>query len=156
LPKLGLASLPVACNSGTDRSQFDAFQLYNLDYLNCYRCAAQLPPYRLDRGLSDFSIAASTEYSQDHNPHAYFISHAISLALTYGGGAENQGPSNGVFSMDADPTASEFKQIELVVDLWYGSNDGHYGNMMSTEYTRLGSGLVEVGGLLYMTNDFVP
>ena len=35
-----------------------------------------------------------------------------------------------------------------------GEAHGHYENMMSTTFTRVGVGLVEVGTMLYLTNDF--
>jgi uncharacterized protein YkwD len=35
-----------------------------------------------------------------------------------------------------------------------GEAHGHYTNMMNPELTRLGVGLLEVNGQLYLTNDF--
>ncbi len=62
--------------------------------------------------------------------------------------------------MDQDPTQNELDQIDAIQAAMFaegpgtGEAHGHYTNMMNAQYTRLGVGLLEVSGQLYLTNDF--
>jgi hypothetical protein len=74
---------------------------------------------------------------------------------------ENQGDPNGwrVLAPD-DPTSNEEMQIAQIQQSMFdegpgtGEAHGHYENIMSTAFTRVGVGLVEVDNMLYLTNDF--
>ncbi len=58
--------------------------------------------------------------------------------------------------MDPDPVKSGKKQIDVMLKLMMdeGPGGGHHDNMMNPKFRRVGVGLVDVGGRLYMTNDF--
>ena len=108
------------------------------------------------------SAAGSLELSQDHSPHQHFINAGNSLwsnGFTSNAG-ENQGDPNGWTVLSADPTKNELAQIDAIQLAMYnegpgaGEPHGHYMNMMNSAFKRLGVGLLEVGGHLYLTNDF--
>jgi uncharacterized protein YkwD len=147
--------------SGTG-GPFDPFQQHNLDVINMYRATLNLPPYTLDTQLSDFAAAGSQELSQDHMPHAHFMNAGNSLWSSgfNTSAGENQGDPNGWPQASSDPTTNETTQIDQIQKAMFdegpgtGSAHGHYENMMSTTFTRVGVGLLEVGGQLYLTNDF--
>ncbi len=75
---------------------------------------------------------------------------------------ENQGDPNGWRVLSAScPTSNEEMQITQIMQAMFNEgpagdagDHGHYENMMSTSFTRVGVGLIEVSGKLYLTNDF--
>jgi uncharacterized protein YkwD len=143
-------------------SGFDQFQAHNRDVINQYRATLNLPPLVLDAQLCVFALAGSSELSQDHMPHAHFMSAGTALwtqGFTTQAG-ENQGDPNGWPKASTDPTRNELTQIDQIQQAMFnegpgsGESHGHYENIMSTTFTRLGVGLLEVNGLLYLTNDF--
>jgi hypothetical protein len=143
---------------------FDAFQHHNLDVVNQYRATLNLVPLVLDTQLCTFAAAGSLQLSNDHSPHQHFIDAENAGTLWNSGfkssAAENQGDPNGWPSMSKDPTQNEMSQIEDIQKAMFnegpgtGEAHGHYENMMSTKARRLGVGLLEVNGELYLTNDF--
>jgi Cysteine-rich secretory protein family len=123
-------------------------------------------PLTLDTRLSTFALAGSTELSQDHLPHQHFID-AINAGTLFASGftgsaAENQGSPLGWPKLADDPSTNELLQIAAIQKAMFdegpgaGTAHGHYTNMMNPTYHRLGVGLVRVGSLLYLTNDFSP
>jgi hypothetical protein len=140
------------------------FQQYNLSLINAYRATLSLPPYTLDAQLSAFALAASQELSADHLPHQYFINAGNSIwSMGFASMAgENQGDPNGSPVVSAScAMTNEEQQIAGVLQTMFAegpSGDagqhGHYNNIMSAAFARVGIGLVEVGGRLYLTNDF--
>jgi hypothetical protein len=153
-----------AVDSGTPNDGFDQFQHHNLDVVNKYRATLSVPPLVLDKQLCAFALAGSQELSQDHIPHQHFIN-ASNLGTIWQSGftsaaAENQGDPNGWYVMASDPTTNELDQIDSIQLAMFnegpgtGEAHGHYTNMMNAQYRRLGVGLLEVNGQLYLTNDF--
>jgi uncharacterized protein YkwD len=140
------------------------FQQYDLSIINAYRATLSLPPYALAAQLSAFSLAASQELSTDHQPHQYFINAGNGLWTmgfnTMAG--ENQGDPNGLGELSAScATTNEEQQITQILQAMFdegppgdAGDHGHYENIMSASFTRIGIGLVEVSGKLYLTNDF--
>lgn len=153
-----------AADGGT--SPFDQFQQHNLDVVNMYRAMGGVPPLKLDTQLSAFALAGSQELSMDHMPHQHFINASNDGTLWTSGfvsqAGENQGDPNGWPMASTDPTTNEMEQIDQIIKAMYdegpgtGEAHGHYNNIMnvSGNYTRLGVGLLEVSGMLYLTNDF--
>jgi hypothetical protein len=137
---------------------FDAFQHHNLDVINQYRAGGGVAPLVLDQQLCTFALAGSQELSQDHMPHQHFIKAGKNGTLWTSGfksnAGENQGDPNGW------PKAPEMMQIDQIQAAMYaegpgaGPAHGHYMNMMNPDFKRLGVGLLEVQGKLYLTNDF--
>ena len=150
----------MVANSLADMG-YDSFQQHNLTVLNNYRVAQNIAPLTLDAQLTAFAQAGSVELSQDHLPHQH-IKSVLSTPTwenNYGfanSAGENQGDQNGWGMLSSDPTQNELMQIDAVLAAMYseGPSGGHYQNIMSTEFSRVGVGLLEVGGLLYLTNDF--
>ncbi len=150
---------PAPPDSGTNDG-FDQFQHHNLDVINMYRAMMSLPPYVLDQQLSAFALAGSQELSMDHMPHQHFITASNDGTLWtsgfMGSAGENQGDPNGWPPASSDPVQNELTQIDQIQQAMFaeGPGGGHYDNIMSPTFTRLGVGLLEVGDVLYLTNDF--
>ena len=157
-------SPPPPKDSGLPNDGFDQFQHHNLDVVNAYRATLGVAPLVLDQQLTTFAQAGSVELSQDHTPHQHFITAGNNGSLWTsgfnGGAAENQGDPHGWFVMSNDPTQNELLQIDDIQKAMFnegpgaGEAHGHYTNMMNAAYKRLGVGLLEVSGQLYLTNDF--
>jgi hypothetical protein len=155
---------PPPQDSGMPNDGFDQFQHHNLDTVNMYRATLGIAPLVLDQKLCTFALAGSVELSQDHMPHQHFITAGNNGTLwTSGfvsGAAENQGDPNGWYVMNSDPVQNELLQIDDIQKAMFnegpgsGEAHGHYTNMMNAAYKRLGVGLLEVNGHLYLTNDF--
>ena len=152
-PQPQYAPLPQPVPAGWPR---DPLVRYNVDAINACRARAGLPPYTYDAQLSAFAYAGSQELAQDHAAHAHF--HCCSQGAPGFGHAraENQGDPSGVPQMHPDPFTNGRMQIDTMLRLMIdeGPGGGHYDNMMSARYRRVGVGLFYVGGKLYMTNDF--
>jgi uncharacterized protein YkwD len=141
-----------------------SFQEYNLMLINMYRAMGGLPALTLDTQLSAFALAGSTELTMDHLPHQHFMNAGQGLwTMGFNSMAgENQGDPNGWRVLSAtNPTTNEEMQIAQIMLAMYdegppgdAGEHGHYENIMSTSFTRVGVGLVEVAGKLYLTNDF--
>jgi uncharacterized protein YkwD len=163
----GDASGGGGSGGGTDAgsaSPFDPFQQHNLDEINQYRATLSLRPLVLDQTLSAFALAGSQELTQDHTPHQHFVDASNAGTLWSSGftssAGENQGDPNGWPQASSNPTTNELTQIDQIQKAMFdegpgtGEAHGHYENMMSATFTRVGIGLIEVGGMLYLTNDF--
>jgi hypothetical protein len=129
---------------------------YNVDRINAYRAEKGLAPLLFDAKISAFARGASERLSRDHVPHAHFAAHQRGAPGFGSRSAENQGDERGVPALDADPVKSGKKQIDEMLKLMMdeGPGGGHHDNMMNPRYRRVGIGLVDVGGKLYLTNDF--
>jgi hypothetical protein len=151
-------------DSSAPTDGFDQFQHHNLDDINKYRATLNIAPLVLDQELCTFAQAGSVELSQDHMAHQHFINASNDGSLWTSGfnstAAENQGDPNGWTKLASDPTQNELQQIDAIQLAMFdegpgtGEAHGHYTNMMDATSTRLGVGLLEVNGELYLTNDF--
>ena len=142
---------------------FSTFQRHNLAVVNAYRARKGLVPLKLSASLSTFAHAGSVELSHDHKPHAHFIAAGASLfnkgfKLSAG---ENQGDPHGwPVLVQNDPARNRNAQIDDIQKVMVaegpgaGEAHGHYMNIMNPKFRRVGVGLVDVGGSLYLTNDF--
>jgi uncharacterized protein YkwD len=148
----------------TNTGGFDQFQERNLADINMYRATLNIAPLVLDQTLSTFALAGSTELSMDHSPHAHFIAASNSGAIWMSGfntsAGENQGDPNGWTVLSTNPVTNELDQIDAIQTAMFdegpgtGEAHGHYTNMMDATFTKVGVGLLEVDGALYLTNDF--
>jgi hypothetical protein len=142
---------------------FSSFQRHNLATINAYRARKGLVALKLSAALCSFAHAGSVQLSHDHSPHAHFIAAGSSLfnrgfKLSAG---ENQGDPHGWPVLVAnDVTKNRNAQIDDIQRAMFaegpgaGHAHGHYMNMMNPKFRRVGVGLVDVGGKLYLTNDF--
>jgi uncharacterized protein YkwD len=148
----------------SDPGQYDMFRQHNLDVVNMYRAMGNEPPLALDAQLSAFALAGSQELSMDHVPHQHFVNASNAGTLWSNGfrtqAGENQGDPNGWRVLSSDPTSNEMSQIDQIQQSMYaegpgtGQAHGHYNNIMNGQFARIGVGLLEVAGKLYLTNDF--
>ena len=134
----------------------DALVKYNLDLVNQYRAKHGRAALLYDAKISAFALEGSKQYSRDHHPHAHFAAQSEGAPGFGTHSAENQGDPNGVPPMDDDAMASGKKQIAALLKIMMdeGPGGGHYENMLSAKYRRIGIGLHSPGGRLYLTNDF--
>lgn len=95
-------------------------------------------------------------------PHQHFITASTTSAFFAagfsGGGGENQGSPTGWPVLNADPTMNELAQITQIQQVMFaeGPGGGHHDAIVNPSYHRIGVGLLEVAGQLYLTNDFSP
>jgi hypothetical protein len=129
---------------------------YNVELLNEYRRRAGVRPLKYDAKISAFALAGSRELAANHRAHAHFARNAKGSPVLGTKSAENQGDPNGVPPLDRDPIESGKKQIALLLKLMFdeGPGGGHHDNMLNPAFRRVGIGLYESGGRLYLTNDF--
>ncbi len=123
-----------------------------LDTLNMYRAQNSAAPLVLDDTLSAFALAGSQELEQDNLPHKHFMDASSSGAIWTSGfchsAGENQAP--GWPAADVDATIDAI--LKAMMD--EGPGGGHHDNIVSTDFTRVGVGLVVDSGSLWFTNDF--
>lgn len=129
---------------------------HNVEQINKYRAQKGLAPLLYDAKISAFARRGSERLARDHVPHAHFAENVQGAPGFGSRSAENQGDPHGVPAMDPDPVKSGKKQIDVMLKLMMdeGPGGGHHDNMMNPKFRRVGVGLVDVGGRLYMTNDF--
>ncbi len=134
----------------------DALVKYNLDLLNSYRAKLGRAPLLYDTKISAFALAGSKQLANDHAAHAHFAAQSEGAPGFGTHSAENQGDPSGVPPMDDDAIASGKKQIAALMKIMMdeGPGGGHYENIASAKYRRVGIGLHSPGGRLYLTNDF--
>lgn len=151
---------PVTTPPGVPTGVMESLIAYNIAGINSYRAKKGIPPVVEDKKLDEYALAGSTQLSIDHKPHAH-IEHDVKAKTIAsfgfsGGGAENQGDPNGIFSFSDDMLSNGKQQIDWALATMYaeGPGGGHYDNMMNGAFRRVGIGLLFVGSRLYMTNDF--
>jgi uncharacterized protein YkwD len=134
----------------------DALVRHNVERLNQYRSAHGAAPLVYDAKISAFAYEGSRQLSRDHSPHAHFAAHSEGAPGFGTHTAENQGDPNGVPPQGGDRVASGKRQIDILLKLMMdeGPGGGHYENMINRKYRRIGIGLYEENGVLYLTNDF--
>ncbi len=157
-------SSTTAPDTSPPNDGFDQFQHRNLDDINKYRAGKGVAALKLDAKLSTFALAGSQQLTQDHTPHQHFINAGNNNTLWSSGfissAGENQGDPNGWTVLSQNATTNEVMQIDAIQLAMYnegpgvGEAHGHYMNMMNPKFTRVGVGLIEVSGHLYLTNDF--
>jgi uncharacterized protein YkwD len=134
----------------------DPLVRYNVELLNQYRGRAGLAPLLYDAKISSFALAGSKELARDHDPHAHFKREAEGAPGFGSRSAENQGDPNGVPPLAPEHVASGKKQIAIMLKMMFdeGPGGGHHDNMMNPKLRRVGIGIYEPGGTLFLTNDF--
>lgn len=134
----------------------DPLVKYNLDLINSYRAKFARAPLLYDAKISAFALDGSKQLASDHNAHAHFATQSDGAPGFGTHSAENQGDPSGVPPMDDNAIASGKKQIAALLKIMMdeGPGGGHYENMLSAKYRRVGIGVHSPGGRLYLTNDF--
>jgi hypothetical protein len=134
----------------------DPLVRFNLDLLNEYRAHAGARPLLYDARISAFALSGSKQLARDHEPHAHFLAHAEGAPGFGSRSAENQGDPHGVPALASDRVTSGKQQIATMLKLMFdeGPGGGHHDNMLNPKYRRVGIGVYEPGGTLFLTNDF--
>lgn len=134
----------------------DPLVKYNVELLNEYRAKSGRAPLLYDERISAFALAGSKQLAGDHKPHAHFVASAKGAPGFGPRAAENQGDPSGVPPFDRDRVVSGKKQIAIMLKMMFdeGPGGGHYDNMVNAKYRRIGIGIHEIAGTLYLTNDF--
>jgi uncharacterized protein YkwD len=141
-------------SGGSGDGNPDAHQKHCLQTLNQYRAQNGVPALALDGQLSAFSMTAASMLQSTGQPHGYFISEINSGDVWKrgfcGAAGENEAPgwpTNG----DEDGAIDAILQSMMNE----GPGGGHYDNIVSRNFTRVGVGLVLDGkGALWFANDF--
>jgi uncharacterized protein YkwD len=141
---------------------FSRAQKHNLAVINRYRATKGLVPLRISQRLSDFARAGSAQLALDHRPHGHFRDTGTTKWQRgfRGVTGENQGDPNGWPVRADDVDENERLQIDEALQMMFdegpgeGAAHGHYENMMSPKFRRLGIGLRTIDGEMYLTNDF--
>lgn len=127
----------------------------NFKKLNFLRAQKRLPLLTLDSRLNAFALEGSLQLMRDHIQHGHF--HEAFRNGTFwtsgflGRAGENQGDPNGSASDDVETTIDAVLQTMMEE----GPGGGHYENILSPIFTRVGIGLaLDPKGRLYFTNDF--
>lgn len=154
---------PAGCTNGNDNdcaAPTNDFLAYNLQVINQYRAQKGVAPLALDAQLNLFAEASADDETISHVAHKYFNAAKTAGTLFksgfYGSAAENQGDAFGWSALSTDPTENTLLQIDATLQSMFdeGPGGGHYDTMMAAKYTRLGVGLVTMGGELYLANEF--
>ena len=129
-------------------------QQHNLDMLNMYRAQHNAGPLVIDDQLNAFSTTAAEQLEATGQPHGYFIAQGNSGQIWMQGfctaAGENQAPKWPV-NGDEDATIDAI----LVAMMNEGPGGGHYDNIVSANFSRVGIGLVvDANQQLWFSNDF--
>jgi hypothetical protein len=141
--------------------QIDQMRTYNLQVLNTIRAGRNppLPPYKLDSCLNNIAAAANKEWASGGSAHGKFVRECITKRpnCKCNWQQENMGASWGT-NLAKNQT---WKQIierhmnNMMKEEPY--NGGHFRNIVSTKWKRVGVGIVCNGiKSLHLTNDFGP
>ena len=119
-----------------------------LTYVNGARYLKGAVPLELDADLNAFAQEGSEQLSRDHRAHRHIEDNAARCA----GCAENQGDANGCAP---EPLADQIDGA-LAAMMNEGPGGAHHDNMLDPRWRRLGVGIVNPGGPMYLTIDFAP
>jgi uncharacterized protein YkwD len=132
----------------------DQHQAHNLASLNAYRAQHGAAALVVDDQLNAFSTTAAQQLEASGQAHGYFIAQGNSGAIWMQGfctaAGENQAPKWPV-NGDEDGTVDAILQAMMNE----GPGGGHYDNIVSKNFTRVGIGLVvDANQQLWFSNDF--
>jgi uncharacterized protein YkwD len=130
----------------------DQYQQQLLDLINNSRAAGGLPAYAFSATQSQGTSGCIGSYGHSlHMSQTGVLAHdqfPADICLPYSAAGENIGEWSG-------PESSDITNLhQLMIN--EGPGGGHYQNIMSQSYTKVGIGLVYTsGGVLWLTEDFV-
>jgi len=116
--------------------------------INLVRLQSGLPPLAADFALAASAQEGSKQLSYDHRPHAHIAGDPDSCL----GCSEVQGDPSGF------PTGPIAEQIDSVIDGWIreGPGGANHDVLVSRRWHRLGVGVANSEGPLYLTVDLAP
>jgi uncharacterized protein YkwD len=119
-----------------------------LTYVNGLRSLNGLGLLERDDALTEFAQEGSLQVSRDHRGHGHFVDRADDCR----GCGENQSDPRG---WRPGPPGRQIDEI-LSLMMAEGPGGGHHDVLLSPRWTRLGVGIVNPGGDMYLTMDFAP
>jgi uncharacterized protein YkwD len=143
-----LADAPPEDPGGPDDMTLDEARSHTLTYINGVRSLHGVGLLERDDALTAFAQEGSEQVRRDHRGHGHFIDRRADCPSC----GENQSGSVG---WRPGPVG---RQIDEVLELMMveGPGGGHHDNMLNPRWTRLGVGIVNPGGEMYLTMDFAP
>jgi uncharacterized protein YkwD len=131
---------------GPDDMTLEEARSHALTYINGLRSLNGVGLLERDDALTAFAQEGSEQVSRDHRGHGHFTDHAADCPSC----GENQ---SGATGWRPGPVG---RQIDEVLQLMMaeGPGGGHHDNMLNPRWTRLGVGIVNPGGEMYLTLDF--
>jgi uncharacterized protein YkwD len=140
--------------STTPGASTNSHLLYALQLINSARVARGLPPYTLDPLLCACALRHSIDWdgiAMNQIANAAFTAHYdFKKGDTCGADAENQGVGQGPI----DPAFKTVFDSMMAEGPAPTGSCNHYGNLMSGEYTRIGIGIFEDNGNVWITEVF--
>jgi hypothetical protein len=147
------------CNSGRalpdrdpedDRDEMTPVEArrHTLMYINGLRSLRGLPLLELDDDLTEFAQDGSDQVARDHRPHGHFLDKGAQCP----GCGENQSGSKG---WRIEPVGRQIDEV-LALMVAEGPGGGHHDNLFNPRWKRLGVGITNPGGEMYLTMDFAP
>jgi hypothetical protein len=137
----------VECYAGPDLT-LDEARDRALAVINIAREANHARPLNLDFALSSFAQDGAKELVRNHRPHAHIAEQAVSCP----GCDEVQSDPQGY------PTAPVSEQLDAILDAMFreGPGGSNHDTLVSIRWHRIGIGVVNPKGPLYLTVDLAP
>jgi hypothetical protein len=137
----------VECYSGPDLT-LDEARDHTLAIVNIVRAESHLPPLNLDFALTAFAQDGAKQLARDHRPHAHI---ARTPQLCPGCNEVQSDPAG-------FPTSGVEQQIDGILDgmIREGPGGPNHDVLVGREWHRLGIGIVNPEGPLYLTIDVAP
>jgi uncharacterized protein YkwD len=119
-----------------------------LAYINGMRSLHGVGLLERDDALTAFAQEGSEQVARDHRGHGHLVDRRDDCP----GCGENQSDARG---WRPGPLA---RQLDEVLELMMaeGPGGGHHDNLLDPRWTRLGVGVANPGGEMYLTIDFAP
>jgi uncharacterized protein YkwD len=143
-----LADPSPAETPGEDDMTLEEARSHVLTYINGLRSLNGVGLLERDDDLTEFAQEGSEQLARDHRMHGHIDDHGADCRSC----GENQSSPNGW------RTGPVGRQVDEVIELMVaeGPGGGHRDNFLDARWTRLGVGIVNPGGPMYLTMDFAP
>jgi uncharacterized protein YkwD len=129
-------------------TSLDEAREYALAYVNRLRSDRRIEALRLDYGLSAFAQRGSRQLAHDHWAHKHLMDDPGACPAC----GENQSDPNGA---TPGPVREQLDQV-LAGMMDEGPGGPSRANIVDPAWRRLGVGIVNSGGPMYLTMDFSP
>jgi uncharacterized protein YkwD len=145
-------ALPEATGSdapgGPDDMTLEEARSHALTYVNGLRSLNGVSLLERDDALTAFAQEGSEQLARDHRGHGHFVDRAADCPRC----GENQSGTKG---WRPGPVG---RQVDEIIQLMMaeGPGGGHHDIMLNPRFSRLGVGIVNPGGEMYLTMDFAP
>jgi uncharacterized protein YkwD len=121
---------------------------YALMYINGLRSLNGVGPLELDAELDAFAQHGSEQLARDHRPHGHLLDERSGCPAC----GETQGDPDG---WRPAPLQRQIDEV-LAGMMAEGPGGGHHDAILRPEWRKLGVGIVNPGGRVFLTMDFAP